>query len=247
MAGARLAVTVRELGGSAADTEPMVALAGGWQLPVLPPAWRVVYQETLTRVELAAGRLEPAIACAEAAESDAAALGLPLATAQAERARAAILLAQGDADAAAALALRSAGAADEAGAPLEAARSRVLAGRALAGSGTATAPSTSSAARSASSTNAAPFATAARRVESCAGSAPAASRADRPARGDGLASLSRREREVATLVTARKTNREVAAELFLSEKTVETHLRNIFAKLGASSRVDVARAMEADR
>jgi len=65
--------------------------------------------------------------------------------------------------------------------------------------------------------------------------------------GDGLASLSRREREVATLVTARKTNREVAAELFLSEKTVESHMRNIFVKLSVSSRVDVARAIERDR
>ena len=54
----------------------------------------------------------------------------------------------------------------------------------------------------------------------------------------------RREREVAGLVTARKTNREIAAELFLSEKTVESHLRNIFAKLGASSRVEVARIVE---
>ena len=62
--------------------------------------------------------------------------------------------------------------------------------------------------------------------------------------GNGLDSLSPREREVAVLVTARKTNKEVASELFLSEKTVETHLRNIFAKLGASSRVDVARAVE---
>ena len=64
------------------------------------------------------------------------------------------------------------------------------------------------------------------------------------AAGGGVESLSRREREVAALVTARKTNREVAAELFLSEKTVESHLRNIFAKLGASSRVDVAREVE---
>ena len=63
----------------------------------------------------------------------------------------------------------------------------------------------------------------------------------------GLASLYRREREVAALITERKTNKEVAAELFLSEKTVETHLRNIFAKLGASSRVEVARAVEAAR
>ena len=60
----------------------------------------------------------------------------------------------------------------------------------------------------------------------------------------GLAALSPREREVADLVTARKTNREVAHELFLSEKTIESHLRNIFAKLGASSRVDVARVVE---
>ena len=247
MAGARLAMTVRELGGSAADTEPMVALAGGWQLPVLPPAWRVVYQETLTRVELAAGRLEPAIACAEAAESDAAALGLPLATAQAERARAAILLEQGDAKSAAALALRSAGAADEAGAPLEAARSRVLAGRALAGAD--------------ERDRAVNLLRGAEREFDERGAVRDRGEARRELRrlgarseprgpsgaGDGLASLSRREREVATLVTARKTNREVAAELFLSEKTVESHLRNIFAKLGASSRVDVARVMEADR
>ena len=53
--------------------------------------------------------------------------------------------------------------------------------------------------------------------------------------------------EIAELVTDRKTNREIAAELFLSDKTVESHLRNIFVKLGASSRVEVARALERDR
>ena len=43
------------------------------------------------------------------------------------------------------------------------------------------------------------------------------------------------------------TNKQIAAELFLSEKTIESHIRNIFIKLGASSRVEVAREMERHR
>ena len=70
MARVRLAVTLRELGASAADTEELVASAGGWELPLIPPAWRVAYKEAITRVELDGGRLEQAAACAESAESD---------------------------------------------------------------------------------------------------------------------------------------------------------------------------------
>ena len=43
---------------------------------------------------------------------------------------------------------------------------------------------------------------------------------------------------------ARHTNPEIAEELFLSVKTVETHVRNIFRKLDAASRVEVARVLE---
>jgi DNA-binding NarL/FixJ family response regulator len=50
---------------------------------------------------------------------------------------------------------------------------------------------------------------------------------------------------VARLVVDRRTNPEIAAELFLSLKTVETHMRNIFRKLGVASRVEVARRLEA--
>jgi DNA-binding NarL/FixJ family response regulator len=63
----------------------------------------------------------------------------------------------------------------------------------------------------------------------------------------GVGALTKRELEIAELVTDRRTNREIAGTLFLSDKTVESHLRNIFVKLGVSSRVDVARAMERAR
>ena len=60
----------------------------------------------------------------------------------------------------------------------------------------------------------------------------------------GVASLTQRELQVARLIVDRRTNPEIADALFLSPKTVETHIRNIFRKLRVSSRVDVARAVE---
>ena len=63
----------------------------------------------------------------------------------------------------------------------------------------------------------------------------------------GVGALTKRDLEIAGLVTDRRTNREIATALFLSEKTVETHRRNVFVKLGASSRVEVARAVERHR
>ena len=57
-------------------------------------------------------------------------------------------------------------------------------------------------------------------------------------RGAGVngEALTPRERAVAALVAAGKTNREVATELVVSVKTVEVHLTRIYAKLGLSSR-----------
>ncbi|WP_132426516.1 LuxR C-terminal-related transcriptional regulator [Pseudonocardia endophytica] len=52
----------------------------------------------------------------------------------------------------------------------------------------------------------------------------------------GAAELTEREREVVALVARGMTNREVAAELYVTDKAVEYHLGNVFAKLGIRSR-----------
>jgi DNA-binding CsgD family transcriptional regulator len=51
------------------------------------------------------------------------------------------------------------------------------------------------------------------------------------------------EERVAALVAEGKTNREVAAALFLSERTVEGHLSHVFGKLGVRSRTELARLL----
>lgn len=58
-----------------------------------------------------------------------------------------------------------------------------------------------------------------------------------PALPDGL---SPREAEVLRLVTRGSTNKEIAAELFISEKTVQNHLTSIFAKTGSGNRTEAA-------
>ena len=57
--------------------------------------------------------------------------------------------------------------------------------------------------------------------------------------------LTRREREVAKLVARGLTNRRIAKELVLSERTVENHVSNILKKLKLSSRSEVAAWVEA--
>jgi pimeloyl-ACP methyl ester carboxylesterase/DNA-binding CsgD family transcriptional regulator len=60
--------------------------------------------------------------------------------------------------------------------------------------------------------------------------------ADGPASSEELAALTGREREVLDLVAGGSNNQEIAAALFISEKTVRNHLTAIFDKIGVSSR-----------
>jgi DNA-binding CsgD family transcriptional regulator len=81
-----------------------------------------------------------------------------------------------------------------------------------------------------------------RQVEAAASPPPAREPVPVPAPAtaalDGLASM---ERQVAALVMEGATNREIAARLFISVKTVEATLTRVYRKLGIRSRVDIVR------
>ena len=83
------------------------------------------------------------------------------------------------------------------------------------------------------------------------GAAPWAERARAELRATGetarkrdastLAELTPQELQVARFVGEGLSNKEVAAQLFLSPRTIDAHLRNVFAKLGLTSRTQLAR------
>ena len=213
-------------------------------LGAIPGAWRAMGLEALTAAYVELDRGEEAAATAAEAEAHAAALGLPLGTAWAQRATALVALHNGEPARAAEQALASTAAAEQVGAVIEAAFSRMLAARALAAAGDddAAAVQLEHAAATFDTCGAVAHRNAAeqelrrlgRRVH----------RRTKSGDSDGLGALTERERQIAELVEDRKTNPEIAAELFLSTKTVESHLRNIFRKVGVSSRVELARSVE---
>jgi ATP/maltotriose-dependent transcriptional regulator MalT len=245
-AAARLAGVLFETGQPDRAVESLLGRAGGQELTLIPGGWRAYWLELLTRCWLALDRRSEARHAAALAEEIAAAVQLPLAATWASRAAAAVALDAGDAALAAERALASAEAADAAGAPIEAALSRTMAGRALAGTGK-------------KDRAVAELQRAAAALDACGAWRYRQSaerelrklghhihRRTRPGTADkaGIEALTGRELQVARLVVERKTNPQIATELFLSQKTVETHLRNIFHKMGVTTRTALARAVE---
>jgi DNA-binding CsgD family transcriptional regulator len=218
-----------------------LAAFGGVALAGLLPVDRPAAAADLVEAQLACGDLAAAEQALAAGQRAAVRAGSPLAEAIIAIARAAILLARDRPREAAraAMAAREAAAA----APLTHARAWLAEGRALAAVGDR--PAAKLALLEAESQfdgfGALRHRDAAARELRRLGHRvlrPAAAATDGP-----LAALTGREQEIAGLVAAGRTNREVAEQLVLSTRTIEAHLRNIYAKLGVRSRVELTRAV----
>ena len=245
-----LARALLETDASPARVEEVIARAGGWELSRLPTFWQANYQEAKAHADAAAGRLDDAELAADRATAAGEACGVPVAVAFGLRARAAVALGARR---------RSTrrwrwrspprSEAERGGARIEAAAGRLLAGQAQAAAGAREeAVATLRGAETAlDACGALRLRDEARRELRKLGARSERRGASGATGEDGVASLTKRELEIAELVMDRRTNREIAATLFLSDKTIESHLRNIFVKLGVSSRVDVARAVERAR
>ena len=245
-AAVALAYARLETGHAERSAELLVEFAGGNELRLIGGGWRARYLELLTRSLLAAGQREEAEHAAAAARTCAEAVGLPMAGGMAALAAATLDLHDGHPAAAAERALGAATALEEVGDVFDAATARLFAGRALAEAAEhdRAAAELELAAAAFDSFGSHRYRQQAERELRKLGRS--VHRRTRPgkAAGAGVDSLTERELQIARLVVDRKTNPQIAAELFLSSKTVETHLRNTFRKLGVASRVEVARAVE---
>jgi ATP/maltotriose-dependent transcriptional regulator MalT len=239
-----LADALVESGDAARGREVLLDAVESPDLTEVEPAFRSCIFEVLTRAELALRDVDAAADWALRARRSVDGMGLPGRESFALRAAAEVALARDEPDRAVGLALEASRLAG-AGYRVDAARSRLIAGRALAAAGEPDVAVTE-------------LRQAAAELDAC-GACRSRDQAVRELRrlgvrigvggrrgqGDaGVEALSAREREVADLVTARFTNREIAEKLVLSEKTIERHLSRIFEKLVVSSRVEVARTIE---
>ncbi len=189
------------------------------------PVWRLELLPAAVEIKLATGAIEEArVACEELAELAGGEL-TPMLEAVIAGCRGAIELAAAQAPAALVQLRRAGELWRDLGASYEAARVRVLVGRACRSLGDEEAASVEL--------------EMAREELERLGARPDLERIGSGSGDEGSAGgsgLTARELEVLRLAARGRSNREIAAELVISEHTVARHLQNIFAKLGTSSR-----------
>jgi DNA-binding NarL/FixJ family response regulator len=183
------------------------------------PISRARLLPAVIEIELVTADLDAAREASEELRTIASELGSPMLHAVAARGSGAVLLRSGDASGALLELRRAAASFRDLGAAGELARTRLLvaeACRAVGDDGTAELETAAAAAA----------------LDACRGAEVAAGR-DPAEPPDGL---SPRELEVLMLLARGKTNRVIGDELFISEKTVASHVSHIFTKLGITSR-----------
>ena len=245
-AGAVFAQALLEAGDPRRSLDVLLTSTGGENVPNVAGSWRATFLELLTRCHLALGDTDRAEAASRHCRQLASELGLHLPTLMADRAEALVALARHEPARATELARTAIEASDASGAIVHTPTSRALLGRALitAGQIPEGVEELGKAAVEYESLGATRYrdqvASELRRH------GITVHRRSRPGKRGalGMASLSGRELEVAELIRRHATNREIASELFLSMKTVETHVRNIFNKLGVTSRGEIARTLD---
>jgi DNA-binding CsgD family transcriptional regulator len=208
-----------------------LSLTEGRTNPALAP-WRSIAAVALAHL----GRGEEARGLADVELALARRFGAagPLAVALHARA-----MAEPDDEARAELCRRAVEASERAGLPLVGVRARLELGRTLlrGGAGVDARAALRPALADADAAGAVPLARRARRHLVATGLRP------RRSAIDGVEALTPRQREVGALAAAGRTNNEIARELFLSVKTVETHLTTIYRTLGVRTRRDLGGAL----
>jgi DNA-binding NarL/FixJ family response regulator len=239
-----LAAALLEAGDAPRARRTILERTGGPELVGSAPCFRPRSFELLACIELAQGNIGAAERWVVRAETAAATVGQRARLGEAQRARASLELARGDAAKAAGAAADACESFQAVGARVDAARARMLAARALVVLG--------------DGDRAADEFEHAHRVLAIAGAARHRDDAVRELRrlrrraptdgvNEPLEVLSAREREVAELVSRGMSNRQIAAELFLSAKTVERHLSRIFSKVSVCSRAELAAVVQRER
>ncbi|MEU4262894.1 helix-turn-helix transcriptional regulator [Streptomyces argenteolus] len=212
--------------------------AGGDDLRGLQPSMRPLLSELLVTAAVATGDIDSASAWAERARKEAEQLGLPLQRASAMRSAAQLSLYGGDPATAATLLSDAATECARSGAVFWEARSLLLAAPAMtaAGSGARGAAMWEKGHRLATTGGAGLLLGLAEMTRPSVPATPSV-----PPRW--LASLTAREREVAELVAEGLTNQSIATRLYLSPRTVETHLSRVYRKTGVTTRAGLAALM----
>lgn len=230
--------------GRHAEAVELIARAGQTEdLSGIPVPQRAALFEQLAIAELGRSKLAAAQRWAQLADQNANEVDLAIARIPAARAAALVDRALGEPEASAAHAVEAVEAARGQQQPLELAQSLLVAGKSLSlvGKRDEAIAAYDEAGRVFAQSGAQSAAAHARQHLRDLG---VRSRGNRGRSGSGgVEALSGREREVAEMVAEGLSNPQIAEQLFLSVRTVESHLSRIFTKLGATNRTDVAAAI----